>query len=90
MRFHRDDDRVLHWNLKNVLYERHIWRPQDFRTMLREHGLQMSYAACYALFHGRPSKVSMVVIETVMKMLECSADSLFVLGGPHDGSFVRK
>ncbi|HAM49529.1 MAG TPA: hypothetical protein DCP92_02085 [Nitrospiraceae bacterium] len=82
MKTRREDDRVLYWNLQQLLYDRNIRRPQDFRDMLVEHGLEMSYPACYALFHEQPVRVTMKVIQTILKMLDCTPNDLFVLRTP--------
>lgn len=73
------DDREIFWNLKQLLHERNVRRPQDFRDMLKEHGVEMSYAACYALFHEQPVRVTMKVILTICKMLNCSVADLILI-----------
>lgn len=69
----------IYWNLKQLLFDRNIRRPQDFKDMLKEHGLEMSYAACHALFHEQPVRVTMKVILTICKMLNCSVSDLIVI-----------
>lgn len=73
------DDIEIYWNLKKLLYDRNIRRPQDFNVMLKENGLEISYPSSYALMNHQPVRVTMKTILAIVKMLNCSVADLIVV-----------
>src|SRR5208337_2551089 len=84
------DDREIYWNLKALLLESNIKRPQDFKDKLFEYGLNLSYPSCYALMHEQPIRVAMKTILTIVKMLDCSVNDLIVVRKSPDTQPIPK
>ena len=87
---HLKDDREIYWNLKALLLESNIKRPQDFKDKLFEYGLNLSYPSCYALMHEQPIRVAMKTILTIVKMLDCSVNDLIVVRKSPDTQPIPK
>lgn len=70
----------IYWNLKEILYQRRISRVTEFRNLMKQHGINLSYSQSHALVNKQPSRVTLKIVLTVCKALNCSINDLILLG----------
>jgi len=69
----------IYWNLNNLLYERKILKVTDFRELLRQYGVNLSYGQAYSLVHEQPLRVTLRTVLAICEALNCSVSDLIVI-----------
>jgi DNA-binding Xre family transcriptional regulator len=69
----------IFWNLGNLLYQHKILKVKDFQDLMRDHGVNLSYAQTYHLVHEQPLRVTLRNVLAICDMLKCSVSDLIIL-----------
>lgn len=69
----------IYWNLGNLLYQKKILKVTEFRELMIQHGVSLSYSQSHALVNEQPLRVTLRTVLAICEALDCAVGDLIVI-----------
>lgn len=66
-----------HWNLRQLMAQRNLWKTTDLTPLLRSRGINLSPAQVHRLVTSTPERIPARTFAALCDILDCTPNDLF-------------